>query len=62
MYCQPAYRVSKPPASRPTVAPAAPVSSLVVLTLRGNRVCLITRFGDRGLFARFGLPRTLARD
>ena len=24
MYCQPAYRVSKPPASTPTVAPAAP--------------------------------------
>jgi RNA polymerase sigma-70 factor (ECF subfamily) len=38
------------------------VSSLVVLTLRGSRVCLITRFGDRGLFARFGLPRTLPRD
>jgi RNA polymerase sigma-70 factor (TIGR02960 family) len=45
--------------------PCAPIwraSSLVVLTLRGNRVCLITRFGDRGLFARFGLPRTLPRD
>lgn len=38
------------------------VSSLVVLTLRGSQVCLITRFGDRGLFARFGLPRTLPRD
>ena len=38
------------------------VSSLVVLTLRGSRVCLITRFGDRKVFARFGLPRTLPRD
>ena len=38
------------------------VSSLAVLTLRGNRVCAITRFGDRALFARFGLPRTLPRD
>jgi RNA polymerase sigma-70 factor (TIGR02960 family) len=45
--------------------PCAPIwraSSLVVLTLRGNRVCGITRFGDRGLFARFGLPRTLPED
>ena len=45
--------------------PYAPIwraSSLVVLTLRGNQVSLITRFGDRGLFARFGLPRTLPRD
>jgi hypothetical protein len=25
MYCQPAYRVSSPPASTPTVAPAAPM-------------------------------------
>src|SRR5215469_4842642 len=25
MYCQPAYRVSAPPASRPTVAPVAPM-------------------------------------
>jgi RNA polymerase sigma-70 factor (TIGR02960 family) len=45
--------------------PCAPIwraSSFVVLTLRGNRVSLITRFGDRGLLARFGLPRTLPRD
>ena len=44
--------------------PCAPIwraSSLVVLTLRGNRVCAITRFGDRGLLALFGLPRTLPR-
>ena len=45
--------------------PCAPIwraSNLAVLTLRGNRVCAITRFGDRALFARFGLPRTLPRD
>jgi hypothetical protein len=32
------------------------------VSMRGNRVWMITRFGDRGLFARFGLPRTLPRD
>jgi RNA polymerase sigma-70 factor (ECF subfamily) len=45
--------------------PCTPIwraSSFVVLTLQGNRVSLITRFGDRGLLARFGLPRTLPRD
>ena len=45
--------------------PCAPVwraSGLVVLTLRGNRVCGLTRFGAGGLLARFGLPRTLPRD
>ena len=45
--------------------PRAPIwraSSLVVLTLRGNQICAITRFGDRALLARFGRPRTLPRD
>jgi RNA polymerase sigma-70 factor (TIGR02960 family) len=45
--------------------PSAPIwraSSLVVLTLRENRISALTRFGDRGLLARFGLPRTLPRD
>src|SRR5215469_9476020 len=45
--------------------PCAPVwraNGLVVLTLRGNRVCGLTRFGAGGLLARFGLPRTLPRD
>src|SRR5262250_1666679 len=45
--------------------PCAPVwraSGLVVLTLRGNRVCGLTRFGAGGLLARFGPPRTLPRD
>lgn len=32
---------------------------LVVLTLRDDRICAITRFGDNGLLPRFGLPRTL---
>jgi RNA polymerase sigma-70 factor (ECF subfamily) len=45
--------------------PCAPIwraGSLLVLGLRGDRVCAVTRFGDRGLLARFGLPRTLPRD
>jgi RNA polymerase sigma-70 factor (TIGR02960 family) len=45
--------------------PCAPIwraSSLAVLTLRGNQVSMLTRFGDLGLLARFGLPRTLPRD
>ena len=45
--------------------PCTPIwraSSFVVLTLRGDQVSVITRFGDRGLLARFGLPRTLPRD
>jgi SnoaL-like domain len=44
--------------------PRAPIwraSSLVVLTLRGDRVSVITRFSDQGLIARFGLPHTLPR-
>jgi RNA polymerase sigma-70 factor (TIGR02960 family) len=35
---------------------------LVVLEIAGDRVAAITRFGDKGLLARFGLPRTLPRD
>jgi RNA polymerase sigma-70 factor, ECF subfamily len=45
--------------------PCAPIwraGSIMVLTLRGSQVCALTRFGDRGLLARFGLPRTLPRD
>jgi hypothetical protein len=34
----------------------------VVLTLRGEQVCGVTRFAALGLVARFGLPRTLPRD
>ena len=32
---------------------------LVVIDVAGDRVCTITRFGDRGFLARLGLPRTL---
>jgi len=45
--------------------PCAPLwraSSFVVLTLRGSQVSMLIRFGDLGLLARFGLPRTLPRD
>jgi RNA polymerase sigma-70 factor (TIGR02960 family) len=39
--------------------PIAHGHGLVVLTLEGDKVCAITRFGDNGLFPHFGLPRTL---
>jgi RNA polymerase sigma-70 factor (TIGR02960 family) len=45
--------------------PSTPVwraSGLIVLTLGGDRICALTRFGNLGLLARFGLPRTLPRD
>jgi RNA polymerase sigma-70 factor (TIGR02960 family) len=32
---------------------------LIVLTLEGDRIAAITRFGDTALFGHFGLPRTL---
>jgi RNA polymerase sigma-70 factor (TIGR02960 family) len=37
-------------------------SGLLVLTLSEDRISTITRFGDKGILARFGLPRTLAND
>jgi RNA polymerase sigma-70 factor (TIGR02960 family) len=33
--------------------------SLIVLTLEGDAIAAITRFGDTGMFPHFGLPRTL---
>ena len=37
--------------------PDAPVMhSIIVLTLAGDKICAITRFGDDNLFAHFGLP------
>jgi RNA polymerase sigma-70 factor (TIGR02960 family) len=45
--------------------PAAPLwraGSLMVLTVRGDHVSALTRFGNLGLLARFGLPRTLPRE
>jgi RNA polymerase sigma-70 factor (TIGR02960 family) len=40
-------------------APVAHAHGLFVLTLEGDKVCAITRFGDNSLFPHFGLPRTL---
>ncbi len=40
-------------------APVAHAHSLVVLTLAGDKICAITRFGDINLFPHFGLPRAL---
>ena len=40
-------------------APIAHAHSLVVLTLAGDKICAITRFGDNSLLPHFGLPRTL---
>jgi hypothetical protein len=34
-------------------------NGLIVLTLAGDKICAITRFGDNSLFLHFGLPRTL---
>jgi hypothetical protein len=39
-------------------APVAHANGLVVLTLAGDKISAITRFGDN-LFPHFGLPRTL---
>jgi RNA polymerase sigma-70 factor (ECF subfamily) len=44
--------------------PSAPiwrVCALIVLTLQGSQIRALTRFGDLGLLARFGFPRTLPR-
>ena len=40
-------------------APVAHAHSLVVLTLAGDKVCAITRFGGSSLFPHFGLPPAL---
>jgi RNA polymerase sigma-70 factor (ECF subfamily) len=42
-------------------APVAHANGLVVLTLAGDKISDITRFGDNSLFPYFGLPRTLPR-
>jgi RNA polymerase sigma-70 factor (TIGR02960 family) len=41
--------------------PIARAHSLIVLTLAGDKICAITRFGDTGLFPAFGLPAALPR-
>ena len=40
-------------------APVAHANGLVVLTLAGDKISAITRFGDNSLLPHFGLPRTL---
>ena len=40
-------------------APIARFSGLLVLTLEGDRISALTRFGDTGILPHFGLPRTL---
>jgi RNA polymerase sigma-70 factor (ECF subfamily) len=32
---------------------------VLVLTLEGDRISALTRFGDTGILPAFGLPRTL---
>ncbi len=44
---------------RDPLAPVAHAHGLIVLTLAGDRISAITRFGDNSLFPLFGLPRTL---
>jgi len=44
---------------RDPVSPIAHAHGLIVLTLEGDRISAITRFGDNSLFPLFGLPRTL---
>ena len=43
-------------------APIWRVVGMMVLTLRDSQVSALARFGDVGLLARFGLPRTMPRD
>jgi RNA polymerase sigma-70 factor (ECF subfamily) len=40
-------------------APLAHANGLIVLTMAGDKISVITRFGDNSLFPHFGLPRTL---
>ncbi len=55
--CQPAFGYYLPDAQ----APIMRANGLVVLTLAGEKICAITRFGDNSLLPHFGLPRTLPR-
>jgi Sigma-70, region 4 len=41
-------------------APTARSHSLIVLTLAGDEICAITRFGGNNLLPRFGLPQILS--
>jgi RNA polymerase sigma-70 factor (ECF subfamily) len=51
-----AYYVADP------VAPVWRSGSILVMSLRGDRVSGLTRFAGHGLFGLFGLPRTLPRE
>ncbi len=42
-------------------APVARAHGLIVLTLAGDKICAVTRFGDSDLFPHFRLSRTLPR-
>jgi RNA polymerase sigma-70 factor (ECF subfamily) len=53
---QPAFGYYRPDPN----APIWRANGLVVITVHGRQVSAITRFGDTGLLARFGLPRTLS--
>jgi RNA polymerase sigma-70 factor (TIGR02960 family) len=44
---------------RDPVSPISHAHGLIVLTLEGDQISAITRFGDNSLFPLFGLPRTL---
>jgi hypothetical protein len=44
---------------RDPLTPIAHAHGLIVLTLEGDQISAITRFGDNSLFPLFGLPRTL---
>jgi RNA polymerase sigma-70 factor (TIGR02960 family) len=44
---------------RDPLTPILHAHGLVVLTLEGDQISAITRFGDNSLFPQFGLPRTL---
>jgi len=44
---------------RDRLTPIAHAHGLIVLTLEGDQISAITRFGDNSLFPLFGLPRTL---
>ncbi len=57
----PGPTASPPSSCTSQCAPIWRASSFVVLRLRGNQVSMLTRFGELGLLARFGLPRTPPR-
>ncbi|WP_239091554.1 RNA polymerase subunit sigma-70 [Streptomyces sp. SID14478] len=54
---QPAFALYLPDPS----APIWRAGGLTVLTLRNSQIRALTRFGDLGVLARFGFPRTLPR-